>query len=569
MNEKESVTGTSIKKENDHSVNLIQNASAPVFLVNNNNGSNASNARNASNPDNVSSTVNSILKKSSSSIPVIPGYGKEKEDLPKQKKKYHNDKGEFPSVFSKTEVRGTLITSFPSVKLRALKKHAKLVDYTSGPYNFKFADEVFSSIFFGRAISTYPHLPGKDSRDGDPICDSFLVELLDEGTIVAVVADGCNWGRRPLEASNSAKNAFTEYFRNHLHELRNLKDVGQHLANSISYCHWKICEDKEDIWEAGTTTMLGGCLLRLRSSKDMKVLMEASNSNSNSPSKFTLNMDSSLSSTTTTTTTTTTHSSETTTAASLSPPASTTFPLSNDPNNPLSSNASSNGGWVWACVSIGDCKCYHFSASNKKMTDLTSSNRKNSNDAKDCGGRLGPYVGEGEPDLRNVVVQYCVCEQDDLVVIVSDGVHDNLDPEILGKMPCDIDNVRFANVHSWKEIESHDDLMQLKQYFMLNLLYEMIVHGAESDGKLRNKIFSLGEEISTLYPEAVTSRILRYCLQTTSLGREWMEQNPKSKLPMDYIKYPGKMDHTTCVVIRVDSKLEEIIEKTTREKSKE
>lgn len=30
-----------------------------------------------------------------------------------------------------------------------------------------------------------------------------------------------------------------------------------------------------------------------------------------------------------------------------------------------------------------------------------------------------------------------------------------------------------------------------------------------------------------------------------------MEQNPKDKLPLDYKAYPGKMDHATCVVIKV------------------
>jgi hypothetical protein len=29
-----------------------------------------------------------------------------------------------------------------------------------------------------------------------------------------------------------------------------------------------------------------------------------------------------------------------------------------------------------------------------------------------------------------------------------------------------------------------------------------------------------------------------------------MEQNPHSRLEKDWIKYPGKLDHTTCVVIK-------------------
>jgi hypothetical protein len=33
-------------------------------------------------------------------------------------------------------------------------------------------------------------------------------------------------------------------------------DVGHHLVNALSYCNYKICEGKEDIWDAGTTTLL-------------------------------------------------------------------------------------------------------------------------------------------------------------------------------------------------------------------------------------------------------------------------------------------------------------------------
>jgi hypothetical protein len=44
---------------------------------------------------------------------------------------------------------------------------------------------------------------------------------------------------------------------------------------------------------------------------------------------------------------------------------------------------------------------------------------------------------------------------------------------------------------------------------------------------------------------------MKHCLHITSRGREWMEQNPKEKLPADYEKYPGKMDHCTGVVLKI------------------
>jgi serine/threonine protein phosphatase PrpC len=62
---------------------------------------------------------------------------------------------------------------------------------------------------------------------------------------------------------------------------------------------------------------------------------------------------------------------------------------------------------------------------------LTKGNRKNVYDARDSGGRLGPYVGEGAPDLRNITANYTICEEDDIILLVSDGVHDNLDPQVI------------------------------------------------------------------------------------------------------------------------------------------
>lgn len=46
---------------------------------------------------------------------------------------------------------------------------------------------------------------------------------------------------------------------------------------------------------------------------------------------------------------------------------------------------------------------------------------------RDPGGRLGPQISpDGEPDLRNFRVDCWMCDENDLIAIVSDGVHDNI-----------------------------------------------------------------------------------------------------------------------------------------------
>jgi hypothetical protein len=35
------------------------------------------------------------------------------------------------------------------------------------------------------------------------------------------------------------------------------------------------------------------------------------------------------------------------------------------------------------------------------------------------------------------------------------------------------------------------------------------------------------------------------------MNRQWMEQNPNGALQHDYVKFPGKLDHTTIVCCQV------------------
>lgn len=57
---------------------------------------------------------------------------------------------------------------------------------------------------------------------------------------------------------------------------------------------------------------------------------------------------------------------------------------------------------LFVCASVGDCKAFHWNEQSSVVTDVTYGNRKNAIDARDCGGRLGPYLDGGQPDLRNL-----------------------------------------------------------------------------------------------------------------------------------------------------------------------
>jgi hypothetical protein len=69
--------------------------------------------------------------------------------------------------------------------------------------------EGHNDLVCAKTISTYP-LRDQKNRDGDPICDRFAVELYSNRAIIAV-ADGCNWGKRPLEAAVKGIQGFVKH----------------------------------------------------------------------------------------------------------------------------------------------------------------------------------------------------------------------------------------------------------------------------------------------------------------------------------------------------------------------
>lgn len=133
---------------------------------------------------------------------------------------------------------------------------------------------------------------------------------------------------------------------------------------------------------------------------------------------------------------------------------------------------------------------------------------------------------------------------------MSDGVHDNLDPMSLGKLPKDLG---FTAATDWKEVPDREKEVA-KDAFMLRQFAELI--GTPANAK------------------ASTVALVKHALSVTQSSRyaprrdapphradcgscrDFMKANPKSKLPSNYQLYPGKMDHTSCIGLRVGPRQE-------------
>jgi hypothetical protein len=127
---------------------------------------------------------------------------------------------------------------------------------------------------------------------------------------------------------------------------------------------------------------------------------------------------------------------------------------------------------------------------------------------------------------------YAECLEGDIVFAVSDGVHDNFDPQQLGKLPRDLE----LNCPSWEDAEKQlpIETEAAKNNFRTKLMEQLISKGGK---RIRAK--------------SVSRKLLAYCTKVTEAGRQWMIENPTKKLPPDYVQYPGKMDHATVAALQV------------------
>jgi len=332
-------------------------------------------------------------------------------------------------------------------------------------------EDGYKNYICARSISTYPPVPSNDRRDGDPVCDRYHIEVFSHGIIMSI-ADGCNWGSRPRNAAIKATEGFINYFKTT--PLKDLKDIGRHLFKAISNAHNNIIQGHDDVWESGTTTLLGALLMEVTQKKDKK-----QNNNKNQ--------------------------------------------ILECPN------------WAFMGVSVGDCKAFRWSNKNRKVIDITEGNRSSLSDPTDPGGRIGPYLEEGAPDLRNIDLYFEMCEEGDLILLLSDGVHDNLDPQFLGKLPSEF------NIHTqtWKEAE---------------LLYPDLLDSTKTS--YRNKMIEdIIDRIDQKNPDTVPIELCKYlmnhCEIVTKNGREFLIKNHNKRIPENIHEYPGKMDHATACCIRV------------------
>lgn len=153
------------------------------------------------------------------------------------------------------------------------------------------------------------------------------------------------------------------------------------------------------------------------------------------------------------------------------------------------------------------------------------------------------------PDTRNLSLFFNKCRENDFMIYCTDGVHDNLDAESLGVDPGEF--TKDFDGMTWSQAEAADKSLaeEIKSAFYEARL-EMLLND-QYVKEARERVGSQDFVPSQLTPKDIVNLVLDYCVRVTTSSRDFMENNPGLKLPSDYKLYPGKMDHTTCVAVRV------------------
>ncbi len=185
------------------------------------------------------------------------------------------------------------------------------------------------------------------------------------------------------------------------------------------------------------------------------------------------------------------------------------------------------GGFEFNFISIGDCQAFLRKAATGDIECLSSFGRGNLKDAKDPGGRIGPCDNAGLPDLRNMLFGKCLCGYGDMVLIMSDGVADNFDPEVQGLLPSDCG---FEDAKSWKDVT---DPSQLKRWWCCLEMRRVV--GSSKD------------------VNDVAQSLISYCKNLTLSSRTFLEGSSGQKLPSNYKDFPGKVDHATCLCFTISN----------------
>lgn len=209
------------------------------------------------------------------------------------------------------------------------------------------------------------------------------------------------------------------------------------------------------------------------------------------------------------------------------------------------SSLTSNHKWCLVCVNVGDSKAFIWNKTSKTVREVT--NRLAPNELRDPGGRLGPYIYQGAPDLRDLAFSYAFCSEDEFVILCTDGVYDNFDPQLSGLLPKDVPGFVGNSSAGLALSELRPDQIKAR--------WDQLDSGTSAELRAACRIRTLEQIIdggeATPNARSLMRNIVNFCVRQTRSIREFAEQYSNTQTPTDYQQFPGAMDHLTCLTFQV------------------
>ena len=128
------------------------------------------------------------------------------------------------------------------------------------------------------------------------------------------------------------------------------------------------------------------------------------------------------------------------------------------------------------------------------------------------------------------------CYEGDIIFVCTDGVHDNFDPQMNGLIPKDL---KLPQYSTWNDIP-HEEGNAVKSEWRTEKLQILL--------KTTLGEFAPGCDIDL---KLFSDTLVKHCEAMNQPAQKFMIENPGKRLPSDYQLFPGKMDHTTIVTIKV------------------
>ena len=340
---------------------------------------------------------------------------------------------------------------------------------------------------YGQAIATYPRLCHNEGRDGPEhmVADGWFVHSYCDRMLFGI-ADGIGHGENSRNAAlyallgllvhaascysaaeSPSEDPHSTSPRGKQPEKSSMKNVRQAIK-----CVVESFLTSQEIVSANTpemTTLTGGMILRM--------VQDGEKEDADSSSK---------------------HRSQST-------------------GNPMDMPGYARWKWAFAGASLGDCKLYRWSKETQMIMEITSEDASKVS-VRDAGGHLGQ-----ECVLSNLTAYFCPIDEGDMIFCLSDGVHDNLDPETLRISP----RALGLDQDSWRCVKGLEGVLARQRFRETRLSQILGLYQAHPRERLS--------------PAQATERILSYVHACTSelrsaeergalLQRDWEKMDSDERL---------------------------------------